>query len=124
MPVLVQIDGYDPVLPGAVSLRASSVDDDRVCHVDGANGVFWPAIAQLPELLYDLVDAAFSGRVDTPSSTLVLNVEPFPNLPRYQLSDARVRIWTGIAGDAWGSYTARFDGRCTAQPNVAAGRAT
>lgn len=123
MPVLIQIDGYDPALPGAVSLRASNVDDDRVCHVDGANGIFWPAVAQLPELRYDLVDAAFSGRVDTPSSQIVLAVEPFPNLPRYQLSDARVRIWTGNAGDAW-PWTLRFDGRCTAQPSVAAGRAT
>ena len=123
MIALIQIDGYDPALPGAVSLRASNVDDDRVCHVDGANGVFWPAIAQLPEFRYDLVDAAFTGRVETPSSQVVLAVEPFPNLPRYQLSDARVRVWTGNAGDAW-PWTLRFDGRCTAQPNVADGRAS
>lgn len=121
---LVQIDGYDPVAPAAVTLRASSVNDDRVCHLDGANGIWWPAVAQLPELRYDLIDGGFSGRITTPDSQLALSVEPWPNLPRYNLADARIRIWEGNAGDAWGAFVPRFDGRTRAQPNVAEGRAS
>lgn len=121
---LIQIDGYDPVGATAVALRASSVNDDRVCHLDGANGIWWPAIAQLPELRYDLIDGGFTGRIATPDSQLVLAVEPWPNLPRYNLTDARVRIWVGNIGDAFGSYTLRFDGRTRAQANVREGRAS
>ena len=119
---LVQIDGYDPVAAAAVTLRLASVDDDRVCHLNGQT--WWPAIAKLPELRYDLVDAAFNGRIDTPASQLGIAVEPFPNLPRYILSDARVQLWEGEPGLAWGSGSARFDGRGTAQPSGADGIAT
>ncbi|HEV7658841.1 MAG TPA: hypothetical protein VGO55_03245 [Allosphingosinicella sp.] len=121
---LIQIDGYDPIAGAAVSLRASSVNDDRVCHLDGANGVWWPALAQLPELRYDLIDGGFSGRIATPDSQLALSVEAWPNLPRYNLADARVRIWAGNPGDAWGAFVLRFDGRTRAQPTVTDGRAS
>ena len=52
-----------------------------------------------------------------------MQAEPWPNLARYMLADARLRLWTGNVGDAWGSYTLRFDGRITAQPKVSDGRA-
>jgi hypothetical protein len=119
---LAQIDGRDPVANAAVSVRASSVDDDRVCMLDAANGVWWPAVAKLPALRYDLIDGGFSGRIDTPASSLALVVEPWPNLPRYILADARVRIWEGEPGTAWpGGWTLRFDGRAPAQPAIADG---
>lgn len=119
--VLVQIDGYDPVAGAAVSLYASNSDDERVC---GLNGQLWyPVLARLPQLRYDLFDGAFTARIETPSSALALGTEAWPNFGRYTLADARLRIWTGEPGDAWGAYVLRFDGRVTAQPRVANGAA-
>jgi hypothetical protein len=117
--VLVQIDGYDPVAAAAVSLRASSVDDERVCHLDGQT--WWPAIAQLPALRYEFFEGAFAGGIVTPDSAVSIAAEPWPNFGRFILADARLRIWTGKAGDAWGGFTLRFDGRVLAQPNLAEG---
>jgi hypothetical protein len=119
--VLAQIDGYDPVAAASVSVQASSVDDDRVCHLNGQT--WWPGLAKPPALRYDLIDGGFSGRIDTPSSSIELAVELWPNLPRYALGDARVRVWTGEPSDAWGSWTLRFDGRATGQPTVGDGMA-
>lgn len=120
---VVQIDGYDPVGAAAVTLYAASIDDERVCS--GLNGQsWWPVIAELPKLRYDLVDAGFGGQIATPTSSLVLGIEPWPNLGRYALGDARVRMWSAEPGTAWGSWTLRFDGRCKAQPSIAEGRAT
>ncbi|ABQ68535.1 hypothetical protein Swit_2176 [Rhizorhabdus wittichii RW1] len=119
---LIQIDGWDPVAGEAVTLRAASHDDPAVCHLDGA--VWWPAIAQLPKLRYDLFSGAFDGQIDTPSSTVTLMTEAFPDLPRYALADARLRLWRGEVGAAWGDYVLRFDGIVTAQPKVEALTAT
>lgn len=121
MPVLVQIDGRDPVTGTVVSASAASHDDERICGLDGRT--WWPVIAQLPTLRYDLFDGGFEGRIATPSSSLSLSVEPWPDLPRWTLADGRVRIWTGAAGEPWASWTSRFDGRVTAQPRIANGRA-
>ncbi|WP_380873589.1 hypothetical protein ACFB49_42470 [Sphingomonas sp. DBB INV C78] len=117
--VVIQIDGWDPVAGAAVTLRASSVNDAAVCHLNGQT--WWPAIAQLPTLAYDLFDGGFGGAISTPAANLALVVEPFPNLPRYMLADARIQLWTGEVGDAWASWTQRFDGRLKAQPTVADG---
>lgn len=119
---LVQIDGYDPVAAAAVTLYASSHDDDRVCQINGQT--WYPAIFRLPALRYDLVDAGFSGRIETPGSSLSLAVEAWPSFARYALADARLRLWTGDAGGDWASYTLRFDGRVTSQPSVAEGLAS
>lgn len=113
---LIQIDGYDPVAAAAVTLYASSVDDDRVCHL---NGQTWlPALSTLPALRYDLFDGDFSGRISTPQASLALGTEDWPNFARYLLADARVRLWTGEPGDAWASWTLRFDGRAQSQPTI------
>ncbi len=119
MPVLVRIDAYDPVAAAPVTLRAASEDDDRICHLDGT--AWWPAIAELPKLRYDLFDGDFSGRIQTPASSMRLSIEPWPLFGRYALADARIRIWTGDAGASFASWTLRFDGRVTAQPRIAAG---
>lgn len=119
MPVLIQIDGYDPVAGEAVTLRAASVDDERVCHLDGQ--VWWPALASLPALREVRFDGGFGGAIETPSSDFTLAVEPWPLLARYALADARLRIWVGDAGAAWSAWALRFDGRVTAQPGVADG---
>ncbi|WP_156679342.1 hypothetical protein [Sphingomonas profundi] len=119
--VIVRIDGHDPVAGAPVTLRAASHDDMRVCHLDGQD--WWPVIAKLPTLRYDLFDGSFGGGITAPSSSLTIGIEPWPALPRYMLADARFRLWTGEVGAAWTSWTLRFDGRVTAQPQSADGRA-
>lgn len=113
---LIQIDGWDPEAEAAVSLRAASHDDPRVCHVGGET--WWPSITALPTLRYDFFSGSFDGKIDTPSSSVTLAVEPFPTLPRLALADARLRLWTGEPGDAFDAYVLRFDGIVTAQPSV------
>lgn len=117
---LLQIDAVDPATGGVVVLRASSVDDDRVCGQNGER--WWPAIAQLPALRYDLFDGGFAGRIDTPQSSLTLSTTPFPTLPALMLADARVQLWSVVPGSPF-SYL-RFDGRCLTQPTIKDGLAT
>jgi hypothetical protein len=122
---VAQIDGYDPGAAAAVSLYLSSVNDERVCHLNaGSAGPWMPAIAKLPEIQYDLIDASFSGRIATAAASMEMAPEPWPNFGRYILADARYRLWSGNVGDAWGSWTLRFDGRVQAQPQGSNGRAT
>lgn len=120
MPFVVRIDGYDPVAAAAVTLRAASVDDAGVCHLDGA--VWWPVIDRLPMLAMDFFGGVF-GAVGTAGSSLSLSVEPWPDFSRYVLDDARVRLWQGDAGAAFAGWTLRFDGRLTSSPAVQDGRA-
>lgn len=118
---LIRIDGWDPVAEESISLRAASHDDDRICHLD--NAAWWPAIAELPKLAQDNFDGDFGGRIRAPSSSLRLRIEPWPLFGRYALADARIRIWSGVPGASWASWTQRLDGRLTAQPRVADGEA-
>jgi hypothetical protein len=120
--VLVQIDAYDPVAAAAVTLRAASRDDDRLCMLDGQSWL--PGIVTLPLLSYDSFSGAFDGRVTSPDATIALATDPWPNLPRWSFPDARIRIWVGALGDAWGSYVMRFDGRVRTQPAVSEGLAS
>lgn len=121
MEMLIQIDAFDPVAVAAVTLYASSRDDDRVCHLNGQT--WFPAISRLPVLRYDFFDGSFGRQIEAPSSGVFLSIEPWPNFPRYAFTDARIQIWTGNVGDAWGSWVQRFDGRVTAQPKVSSGQA-
>jgi hypothetical protein len=113
---VILIEGYDSVAGAPVSLYAGSHDDADVCHLNG--WTWWPAIAKLPTLRYDLFDGAFAGQIAAPSSSLTLRTEPWPNFGRYQLADARLRLWTGEVGAAWATWTLRFDGRLTGQPTL------
>lgn len=120
--VLVEIDAYDPVAAAAVTLYAASVDDSACCHLNGQT--WWPALSKLPTLRYDLFSGDFTGdQITAPSSSLSMQVEPWTNFGRYSFADARFRLWTGNVGDAWGSYTLRFDGRVSAQPEIKDGLA-
>ena len=124
--VLVQIDGWDPVAAAAVTITASSIDDERVCGLNGLT--WWPALTQLPALRYDLFDGGFGARIVSPQSSLSLALDALgpvhgPIAARYMLADARIRVWTGTEGDAWAAYTLRFDGRVLAQAAIAGGRA-
>jgi hypothetical protein len=121
---LVRIDAWDPVAGAAVTLYATNANDDRVCHLDaGSQGPWWPAVKALPPLRYDLIDAGFSGRIETPGSSFEMAIEPWPNFGRYALADARIRLWFGEPGSAFAAYALRFDGRVTEQPSIAEGMA-
>lgn len=117
----IQIDAYDPIAGAAVSVFAGSHDDPAVCHSD--NGCWWPALAKLPTLRYDFFDGAFGDQITAPSSSLVLQTEPWPNFGRYSFADAPFKLWTAdsTAPNAW---TLRFDGRVTEQPESGEGVAT
>ena len=121
--VVVQIDGFDPATAQPVTLRAASHDDPTVCHADGGEP-WWPALIKLPTLRYDLFDGAFGGEITAPSSSLTIAAEPWPNFGRYALADARLRLWTGDVGAPWASWTLRFDGRVSEQPELADGTAS
>ena len=111
---LVSIEAYDPVGAAAVTLYLASHDDDRMCHLDGKT--WFPAIARLPKLRYDLVTGDFSGAISTPASAIEIVTADWPNFARYALADARLKLYTGEIGDAWGSWTLRFDGRVLSNP--------
>uniref|UniRef100_UPI0035CB05CB hypothetical protein n=1 Tax=uncultured Sphingomonas sp. TaxID=158754 RepID=UPI0035CB05CB len=115
----VQIDAWDPVAAATVTLYAGSHDDVATCHFGGLT--WWPMIGKLPTLRYDLFDGAFAGQITAPSSTMTLRTEAWPDFARYSFPDARFRLWTGDAtGTTW---TLRFDGKVTSQPQVVDGAA-
>jgi hypothetical protein len=120
--VLCQIDAFDPVGNAPAAVLLSSVDEDWNC-TRGATAAeqWWPVIARLPSLRYDLFDGALTGRIQTPGTSITFGIEPWPNLPRWNFADARVRIWTADA--VGGALTLRFDGRATGQPRIADGLA-
>lgn len=118
---LIQIDAWSGST--AVPVRLASHDDDRLCHLDGQ--VWLPSIATLPTLRYDFFDGAFdAGSITSPTGSFTAAIGAIPNLPALALHDARVRIWRGELGEAWGTFTLIFDGRVKEQPSVADGVAT
>lgn len=119
--VLVQADVYDPVTGTTVAITAASHDDPAVCHANG--GTWWPAIAKLPKLQYDLFDGAFGNQITSPTTSLTLQAEPWANFGRYAFADARFRLWTGDVSDPANVWTLRFDGRVTDQPQLENGAA-
>ncbi len=122
MPVVVQIDAYDPVGGLPVTLRAGSLDEPGVCHL--GDMLWWPALSKLPTLRYDLFDGSFAAQITAPTSSLTLQIEQWPDFGRYALANARIRLWTGAAGTDWSAWTLRFDGRVSAQPKVAGAAAS
>ncbi len=120
MAVLAQIDGYDPVGATAVSLYACSHDSAPVCHANGQT--WWPVIAKLPPLRYDFFDGGFGAQISAPSSSLSLQIEPWPDFGRYILAEARLRLWTGDPAVS-STWTLQVDARITGQPKIATGTA-
>ncbi len=118
---LIQIDAWDG--DSATPIRMASHDDERLCHLNDAT--WWPVIARLPTLRYDYFDGSFdAGSITSPSGSLEASIEAIPALPALAIHDARIRIWAGRLGDAWGAFTLFFDGRVKEQPTVDAGTAS
>lgn len=120
--VLIQIDGWDPVAAATVTLRMASQDDPALCMVN--DQVWWPVLGKLPVLSYDFFDGAFGGGIVAPASSFTCSVEPWATFGRFILADARIQIWRGELGAAWGGFTLLFDGRVSAQPDVQGGIAS
>ena len=114
---LIQIDARDGA--GAATRYLASVDDPLLCHLNGQQWV--PAIAALPSLRYDFFGGDFNGAITTPGASFSVAIEGISTFTALRWSGARVRIYTGNVGDAWGSFTLRFDGRVNAEPTLNAG---
>ncbi len=119
--VVIQIDAQDPGIGAPVALRAGSHDMAAVCHL--TNDTWWPTIAKLPKLGYDLFDGAFESQIATPSASMSIGIEPWPTFGRLAIADGRFRLWTGEAGAPWATWTQRVDARVSQQPVVTDGRA-
>jgi hypothetical protein len=111
---LCQIDAFARDDGAATTIRLSSHDDDRLCHLNDT--VWWPAIARLPTLAYDFFDGAFGGEIVTPSGRADLSIESVPGYAELMLHDAQIRWWSGELGAAWGTFTLRFDGKIDNHP--------
>lgn len=118
---VVQIDGYNPATGSNVVLRAASHDLPDICALDGKT--WWPAIATLPKLRYDLFDGSFGGQITAPTTSITLTTEPWPRFGEYGLADAQVSLWTGEIGTPWSAWTLRFQGRTTGRPEIKGSRA-
>jgi hypothetical protein len=114
--VLAQIDAWDTAAGEAVSLFAASHDDPNICM--SRDRVWWPTLAKLPTLRYDLFDGSFGGQITAPSSAASLRTEPWPNFSRYSFPDARVRLYAGDPAANPSNWPLCFDGRMTAQPSI------
>ena len=117
---LIQIDARDGA--GATTRYLASADNAALCHLNSQQWV--PAIAKLPSLRYDFFGGDFKGAITTPSASFALAIEGISSFTSLRFSGARVRIYTGNIGDAWGSFTLRFDGRINAEPTLAQGVAS
>jgi len=118
---LLQIDAWNGST--ATPLCLASHDDERLCHLNGQ--VWWPAVATLPTLRYDFFDGSFDAQsITSPTGSLTVTVGAIPNLTALAIHDARVRIWKGQIGAAFGAFTLIFDGRVKEQPAISEGVAT
>ena len=74
-------------------------------------------------LRYDFFDGDFSGQIVAPTGALAVQTEALGAFPALALHDARIRIWQGDLGAAWGGFAVLFDGRIETQPDIADGLA-
>lgn len=112
---LIRIDSNDEA-GSALPLLVASHDDSAVCHL---NSEQWePALTRLPVLRYDFFGGDFSGNITAPRSTFQIATDGISDFHDRVFAGARVRVWTGELGDAFGSYTLRFDGFCATEPSV------
>lgn len=114
---LIQIDARDG--SGAVTRYLASVDSPSLCHLNSQQWV--PAIAKLPSLRYDFFGGDLRSAITVPTASFSIAIEGVSSFTTLRFAGARVRIYTGNVGDAWGSFTLRFDGRISAEPTLADG---
>lgn len=118
---VIQIDAQTSA-GAAAPVYLASVDDARLCHL---NGVQWvPAIAKLPSLSYDFFGGDFNGAIGAPTGSFAAAIEGISGFTGLRFASARVRLWSGDLGAAWGGFTLRFDGEVKAEPVLAAGIAS
>lgn len=104
-----------------VPVRAASVNDSRVCALDGYT---WnPAIVTLPVLRYDFFGGAFQNAVSVPRADFTLATEALATIPPELLAvlrfgSARVQIWSGEVGAPLSGFRLRFAGEIKAEPSI------
>jgi hypothetical protein len=106
--ILAEFTPYDPVAAAPVTVRACSVDDASVTSLNGV--AWWPAISQAPRRTIDLFDGEFGGRISAAIGDIEIATAAFPNAPRFSWGEQPVKLWRGVLGAAWGSYTQIFQG--------------
>jgi hypothetical protein len=106
--ILAEFTPYDPVAAAPVTVRACSVDDASVTSLNGV--AWWPAISQAPRRTIDLFDGEFGGRISAAIGDIEISTAAFPLAPRFSWGEQPVKLWRGVLGAAWGSYTQIFQG--------------
>lgn len=105
--VLAEISPYDPVAEAAVTLRASTDDDSRVCALNGVG--WWPVLMKAGKASATSFDASFPGFASTPTDKIEIDLSVFPDAARYSWGDRPVKLWMGEPGQAW-PWTQDFQG--------------
>lgn len=106
----------------AAPVFLASADRASLCHLDGQQWV--PAIARLPVLRQDFFGGDFRAGIGTPTADFSVSAEGVSGIGSLRFARSRVRIWSAMLGDAWGSFVLRFDGRVVAEPELADGLAS
>jgi hypothetical protein len=96
---LVELQPYDPVGAAAVTIRATTDDDSRVCALNAV--AWWPVLLRAGSYGLEGFDATFPGFAATPPARMELSLEAFPDAARYAWGDRPVKLWTGEPGTAW-----------------------
>ena len=115
---LVRIDAQDGAGDPLV-LRLASHDHHAVCHLDGET--WWPFIARLPALRYDFFGGDFRGAITAPVANFSAAILGWPGFLSARFAGARFRLWSGEIGGDFASYTLRFDGLISGEPQIERG---
>ncbi|WP_310530744.1 hypothetical protein [Novosphingobium sp.] len=104
MIIVAELQPYDPVAAARKTLRATSANDARVT---GLNSQRWlPAIsADGVTVGISLFKGDFDGRSTATAGSMKLRINRFeitePYVRRFNWAAAPVRLWAGVAGQAW-----------------------
>lgn len=115
MILLAELDTLDPIAGTRKTIRVTNAN---IASVTSLNGVSWrPAMASEPELSMRTFKGDFDGQatVGVGSMSILLGqiVQLDANAKRFAWGSTKVKIWAGVAGQAW-PWTQYFDGEVDA----------
>lgn len=112
MPVALEIDALDPVSGVRVTLRVAGGDDPRLTGLNDQR--WWPALLRAPSLSKQAWDGDYTGEIEIGAAAFEVSLWALSRLDplaaRYRWAAAPVRIYAGVAGTAWASWTQVFVG--------------
>jgi len=113
--LLAELDTLDPIAGTRKTIRVTNAN---IASVTSLNGVSWrPAMASEPELSMRTFKGDFDGQatVGVGSMSILLGqiVQLDANAKRFAWGSTKVKIWAGVAGQAW-PWTQYFDGEVDA----------